>query len=184
MIKSVYSRLFDQIVSMVNQNVSVPRRESELQTEEMPSIGLLDIYGFEAYPSGNSFEQLCINYANEKLQQQFNVHIFKLATELYATELPGEHIETIPFPDNQRCIDLLESRTDQSIFKIMEEELVMKNQNNEVLLAKFDERLPKNTNYKKSKFGGSKKFTIIHYAGNIVYNIDNFLQKNMDHASD
>ena len=56
MIKSVYSRLFDQIVSMVNQNVSVPRRESELQTEEMPSIGLLDIYGFEAYPSGNSFE--------------------------------------------------------------------------------------------------------------------------------
>ena len=78
----------------------------------MPTVGLLDIFGFEAADRGNSFEQLCINYANEKLQQQFNHHIFKLATEMYAAELPNEQIATIEFPDNQRCIDMLESRSE------------------------------------------------------------------------
>ena len=84
------------------------------------------------------------------------MHIFKLASELYASELPGEQIETIEFPDNQRCIDMLESRTQQSVFKIMEEELLLRNRDDQVLLSKFDDRLKHYPNYKKSKFGGSR----------------------------
>ena len=100
-IKSIYSRLFSQIVDRLNSGISVSRRETSLSPSELPKIGILDIFGFESYQAGhNSFEQLCINYANEKLQQQFNLHIFKLATELYENELPGEQIATIDFPDN------------------------------------------------------------------------------------
>jgi myosin-5 len=91
LIKSIYSRLFTQIVLKLNQGISTPRKESQNPAYELPTVGLLDIFGFEAFETGkNSFEQLCINYANEKLQQQFNVHIFKLASEVYASELPGE----------------------------------------------------------------------------------------------
>ena len=79
---------------------------------------------------------------------------------------------------------MLESRSEQSFFKIMEEELVMKGRNNDALLAKFDDRLSQYPNYKKSKFGGSRKFTLVHYAGDVTYDIDGFLQKNMDHASE
>ena len=94
---------------------------------------------------------------------------------MYATELPGEKIATITFPDNQRCIDLLESRTEQSFFKIMEEELVMKGKDNEALLAKFDDRLRNYPNYKKSKFGKTMQFSVAHYAGEVTYDVDGFL---------
>ena len=94
---------------------------------------------------------------------------------MYATELPGEQIATISFPDNQRCIDLLESRTHQSFFKILEEELVMKGRDNEALLAKFDDRLRSYPNYKKSKFGKTGQFSIIHYAGEVTYDVNGFL---------
>ena len=60
----------------------------------------------------------------------------------------------------------------------------MKNRDNDALLAKFDDRLKGYPDYKKSKFGGSRKFTVVHYAGDVVYEIEGFLQKNMDHASE
>ena len=66
----------------------------------------------------------------------------------------------------------------------MEEELVMKGRDNEALLAKFDDRLKGFPNYKKSKFGKSNQFSIVHYAGEVIYEVEGFLQKNMDHASD
>ena len=93
---------------------------------------------------------------------------------MYATELPGEQIAEIACPDNQRCIDMLESRSAQSFFKIMEEELVMKGQDNEALLAKFDDRLKTYPNYKKSKFGRSGQFSIVHYAGEVTYDVKGF----------
>ena len=70
---------------------------------------------------------------------------------------------------------MLESRTEQSFFKIMEEELVMKRRDDEALLAKFDDRLKNFPNYKKSKFGKSNQFSIVHYAGDVTYDIKGFL---------
>ena len=67
LIKSIYSRLFDQIVQRVNKGIALPRKETNQDPADLPTIGLLDIFGFEAADRGNSFEQLCINYANEKL---------------------------------------------------------------------------------------------------------------------
>lgn len=159
------------------------RRETFKNPDQLAQVGLLDIFGFEAYQEGsgrNSFEQLCINYANEKLQQQFNVHIFTEAQELYQNELPSHSIETVSYSDNSLCIELLESKLQQSFFKIMEEELVMKGKDNDALLGKFDERLVRFPNYKKSKFGRSRQFTVAHFASDVTYDIDGFLQKNMD----
>ena len=83
-------------------------------------IGVLDIYGFETFET-NSFEQFCINYANEKLQQQFNQHVFKLEQDEYLKE--GIQWKMIDFYDNQPCIDLIEKPL--GVFSILEEESII-----------------------------------------------------------
>ena len=98
--KAVYSELFDWVVGRVNR---------ALRTDEPSAyfIGVLDIYGFESFAK-NSFEQLCINFANEKLQQHFNREVFVQEQQIYARE--GIKCETVEFEDNQDCIDLIEAR--------------------------------------------------------------------------
>lgn len=103
--KHIYAQLFNWIVTIINK---------ELESSELRHkfIGVLDIYGFETFEI-NSFEQFCINYANEKLQQQFNQHVFKLEQEEYIKE----EIEwkMIDFYDNQPCIDLIESKLGKKV---------------------------------------------------------------------
>ena len=85
-------------------------------------IGILDIFGFEIFKV-NSFEQLCINFANEKLQHQFNSHMFTLEQEEYRKEqVPWENIKYV---DNQLCIDLIEHRKQMAVFKMLDEESVL-----------------------------------------------------------
>lgn len=108
--KHIYAELFNWIVNGINNS---------LQSQNKPQcfIGVLDIYGFETFEI-NSFEQFCINYANEKLQQQFNQHVFKLEQEEYFKE----EIEWtfIDFYDNQPCIDLIETKL--GILDLLDEE--------------------------------------------------------------
>lgn len=108
--KHIYAELFNWIVTGINNS---------LQSQNKPQcfIGVLDIYGFETFEI-NSFEQFCINYANEKLQQQFNQHVFKLEQEEYFRE----EIEWtfIDFYDNQPCIDLIETKL--GILDLLDEE--------------------------------------------------------------
>ena len=108
--KHIYAQLFDWIVSQINKAM-----KPEGKTHKF--IGVLDIYGFETFET-NSFEQFCINYANEKLQQQFNMHVFKLEQEEYV----HEEIQWtfIDFYDNQPCIDLIESKL--GILDLLDEE--------------------------------------------------------------
>ena len=108
--KAIYSRLFDYIVSRINQ--SIPFQKSAYY------IGVLDIAGFE-YFTVNSFEQFCINYCNEKLQQFFNQRILKDEQDLYEKE--GLGVKKISFVDNQDCIDLIESKA-TGIFGLLDEE--------------------------------------------------------------
>lgn len=108
--KHIYAELFNWIVEMINDSL-------ETQSKSQSFIGVLDIYGFETFQI-NSFEQFCINYANEKLQQQFNQHVFKLEQEEYLRE----EIEWtfIDFYDNQPCIDLIETKL--GILDLLDEE--------------------------------------------------------------
>merc|ERR1712128_371382 len=108
--KSLNTRLFDYIVMRINQ--SIPFSESRYY------IGVLDIAGFE-YFTVNSFEQFCINYCNEKLQQFFNQRILKDEQELYVKE--GLGVKNVSFSDNQDCIDLIEARG-SGIFSLLDEE--------------------------------------------------------------
>ena len=98
--KHMYSQLFNWIVDKINDCLKSPVKTHSF-------IGVLDIYGFETFAK-NSFEQFCINYANEKLQQQFCQHVFKLEQEEYIREqIKWSFIE---FYDNQPCIELIEGK--------------------------------------------------------------------------
>ncbi|PNJ54993.1 MYO5A isoform 8 [Pongo abelii] len=108
--KHIYAKLFNWIVDNVNQALHSAVKQHSF-------IGVLDIYGFETFEI-NSFEQFCINYANEKLQQQFNMHVFKLEQEEYMKEqIPWTLID---FYDNQPCINLIESKL--GILDLLDEE--------------------------------------------------------------
>lgn len=100
--KYVYANLFEWLVSVTNESLSCPD-----PSQVANFIGVLDIYGFEHFKK-NSFEQFCINYANEKLQQQFNQHVFKLEQEEYVREKINWTF--IEFSDNQKCIELIEGK--------------------------------------------------------------------------
>lgn len=108
--KHIYAELFGWIVAHVNGSLQSPSKAHCF-------IGVLDIYGFETFET-NSFEQFCINYANEKLQQQFNQHVFKLEQEEYLKE--QIQWTFIDFYDNQPCIDLIETKL--GILDLLDEE--------------------------------------------------------------
>lgn len=109
--KHIYAKLFQYIVQVINKSLNTASRKQN------SFIGVLDIYGFETFEV-NSFEQFCINYANEKLQQQFNQHVFKLEQEEYLKE--GITWTMIDFYDNQPCIDLIESKL--GVLDLLDEE--------------------------------------------------------------
>merc|ERR1719393_821800 len=108
--KTIYGSLFLWVVAQVNKSI-----EWENDDDIRSSIGVLDIFGFECFKV-NSFEQLCINYTNEALQQQFNKFIFKLEQEEYEAE--GIEWAFISFPDNQDCLQ----QFNKFIFKLEQEE--------------------------------------------------------------
>lgn len=109
--KHMYSRLFQYVVDVINKSLG------GASTKPSCFIGVLDIYGFETFQV-NSFEQFCINYANEKLQQQFNQHVFKLEQDEYLKE--GIVWAMIDFYDNQPCIDMIESKL--GVLDLLDEE--------------------------------------------------------------
>lgn len=109
--KAIYSKLFDHLVTKII-NKSIPFSSSSYY------IGVLDIAGFEYFKT-NSFEQFCINYCNEKLQQFFNERILKEEQEIYSKE--GLGLKQINYIDNQDCIDLLEGKS-TGIFDLLDEE--------------------------------------------------------------
>ncbi|KAG2463560.1 MYO5B protein, partial [Polypterus senegalus] len=109
--KHIYDRLFAWTVERLNRALQTQHRQTQ------SFIGVLDIYGFEMFQT-NSFEQFCINYANEKLQQQFTQHVFKLEQEEYLRE--GINWNRIDFRDNQPCIELIEGKL--GILELLDEE--------------------------------------------------------------
>uniref|UniRef100_A0A182NJ12 Myosin motor domain-containing protein n=1 Tax=Anopheles dirus TaxID=7168 RepID=A0A182NJ12_9DIPT len=139
--------------------------------------GVLDIYGFETFDI-NSFEQFCINYANEKLQQQFNQHVFKLEQEQYLRE--GIEWTMIDFYDNQPCIDLIESKL--GILDLLDEECRMPRGSDESWVGKLMEKCSKYKHFDRPRFGTSA-FLIKHFSDTVQYESRGFLEKNRDTVS-
>ncbi len=134
-------------------------------------------------PQVNSFEQLCINFCNEKLQFHFNEHIFRMEQELYASE--GINIPGTAFVDNQPTLDLLEAKV-TGIFSMTDEEINVPRGSDEGLLQKVLAKHAdgKHPNLIRPKARDCKDFLknfgVLHYAGPVYYNVTNFLEKNKD----
>ncbi|XP_068280684.1 myosin-7-like, partial [Nyctibius grandis] len=171
--KAVYEKMFNWMVTRINNSL-------ETKQPRQHFIGVLDIAGFEIFDF-NSFEQLCINFTNEKLQQFFNHHMFVLEQEEYKKE--GIEWEFIDFGmDLQACIDLIEKP--MGIMSILEEECMFPKATDMTFKAKlFDNHLGKSANFAKPrnvKGRPEAHFAVVHYAGTVDYNILGWLQKNKD----
>lgn len=180
--KAVYSKLFDLIVQRINQ--SIPFSSSSHY------IGVLDIAGFE-YFQVNSFEQFCINYCNEKLQQFFNERILKEEQALYERE--GLSVKKIEYVDNQDCIDLLEGKG-TGIFDLLDEESKLPRSSHTHFTSVLHSTHPRHFRLavpRKSKLRDHREITddqgflIRHFAGAVCYETAKFVEKNNDalHAS-
>ncbi|KAI8068662.1 P-loop containing nucleoside triphosphate hydrolase protein [Gongronella butleri] len=174
--KYIYANLFEWLVSVINESLSCT--DASLVAT---FIGVLDIYGFEHFKK-NSFEQFCINYANEKLQQQFNQHVFKLEQEEYVREQINWTF--IDFSDNQKCIELIEGKL--GILSLLDEESRLPAGSDQgfsqKLYTNFDKPEYKQ-HFKKPRFSNNA-FTIAHYAHDVQYEAENFLDKNKDSVPD
>jgi len=180
--KALYSKLFDYIVMKINR--SIPFQSSNYY------IGVLDIAGFE-YFTVNSFEQFCINYCNEKLQQFFNQRILKDEQELYKKE--GLGVKNVNFVDNQDCIDLIENKG-SGIFSLLDEESKLPKPNCQHFTSAvhnnngthFRLALPRKSKLKEHReIRDEDGFLIRHFAGAVCYTTKHFIEKNNDalHAS-
>lgn len=179
--KTLYEKTFGAIVDRINQALDRPTAKSTF-------IGVLDIAGFEIFEH-NSFEQLCINYTNEKLQQFFNHHMFVLEQEEYEREEIGWQFENFGL-DLQPTIDLIESQTQPvGILACLDEECIMPKASDET----FTEKLKQAHSQRPNQAGNSKfsaklhdklKFTVQHYAGKVNYETQEWLVKNKDPLND
>ncbi|XP_048577592.1 unconventional myosin-IXAa [Nematostella vectensis] len=170
MAKALYGTLFDWIVLQVN-HVLVVKQQS---AKEWCSIGVLDIFGFEDFEC-NSFEQLCINFANEKLQYYFNQHIFRLEQDEYITE--DIEWRNVDFVDNYTCLELISGRP-TGVMHLIDEESSFPGATETSLLDKINKTHSSHSNYVPSLLDPS--FEIKHYAGAVQYSIKGFLDKNRD----
>ncbi|KAL4608041.1 unconventional myosin-IXb [Arapaima gigas] len=174
MAKSLYSALFDWIVLRINHAL-LNKKDME-ESVSCLSIGVLDIFGFEDFKS-NSFEQFCINYANEQLQYYFNQHIFKLEQEEYQRE--GINWHNIDYTDNVGCIHLI-SKKPTGLFYLLDEESNFPHATDKTLLAKFKQQHQGNPYFVPTPVMESA-FIVHHFAGNVKYQIKDFREKNTDH---
>ncbi|KAG6783833.1 hypothetical protein POTOM_009509 [Populus tomentosa] len=164
--KTIYSRLFEWLVDKINVSIGQDPNSKCL-------IGILDIYGFESFKA-NSFEQFCINFTNEKLQQHFNQHVFKMEQEQYAKEeISWNYVE---FVDNQDVLDLIEKKPG-GIIALLDEACMFPKSTHETFAQKLYQTFKDHKRFIKPKLTRSD-FTIVHYAGEVQYQSGQFLDKN------
>ncbi|KAM8773470.1 myosin-10 isoform 2-T2 [Acanthopagrus schlegelii] len=176
--KATYERLFRWLVHRINKALDRTKRQGA------SFIGILDIAGFEIFQL-NSFEQLCINYTNEKLQQLFNHTMFILEQEEYQRE--GIEWSFIDFGlDLQPCIDLIERPANPpGVLALLDEECWFPKATDKTFVEKLIQEQGTHTKFQKPRQLKDKAdFCIIHYAGKVDYKADEWLMKNMDPLND
>ncbi|XP_013374789.1 PREDICTED: unconventional myosin-XIX isoform X2 [Chinchilla lanigera] len=169
--KVVYERLFDWLVSVINSSICA---DPDAWTA---FIGLLDVYGFESFPN-NSLEQLCINYANEKLQQHFVAHYLRAQQEEYALE--GLEWSFVSYQDNQTCLDLIEG-SPISVCSLLNEECRLNRPSSAAQLqTRIEGALAGSPCLGHNKLSREPSFIVVHYAGPVRYLTAGLVEKNKD----
>jgi len=184
--KGLYGKLFAWIVMRINESLGdIPkttrglsnaqegkysRKRIDLHTKK---IGILDIFGFEVMEK-NSFEQLCINLANEKLQRYFIKKVFEVQLEMYKKE--GIDMREIKYPDNSNTLALLERRG--GVFQMLRDQLKIKTGSDKAFVQKLHSAQENHPKYVKPRGSADPHFTIKHYAGDVKYDSRGFIDKN------
>ncbi|XP_057677639.1 unconventional myosin-XIX isoform X3 [Corythoichthys intestinalis] len=169
--KVIYAKLFEWLVAYINNSIFADK------STWCNFIGVLDVYGFECFQS-NNLEQLCINYANEKLQQHFVSHYLRAQQEEYVSE--GLQWSFVKYQDNQGCLDLLEG-SPISVFSLLDEESRLNRASDaRAFRIRLEKELGDNNNIGWDKFSKVPHFTVAHYAGKVEYRIDGMVEKNKD----
>ncbi|KAJ8011282.1 hypothetical protein DPEC_G00056530 [Dallia pectoralis] len=176
-VKAIYGKLFIWIVGKINS--AIYKSPTSGQKYVRNSIGLLDIFGFENFKK-NSFEQLCINFANEQLQQFFVSHVFKLEQEEYSKE--NIVWKNISFDDNTQTLDLLAVKP-LNVLALIDEESHFPKGTDVTMLNKMNQVHKTGNIYIASKNTHNMEFGIRHFAGNVYYDSRGFLEKNRDALS-
>eukprot|EP00062_Callorhinchus_milii_P015760 gi/632966460/ref/XP_007899427.1/ PREDICTED: myosin-IIIa [Callorhinchus milii] len=171
--KTLYGRLFSWIVNRINTLLK-PEKVLSDDDEKALSIGILDIFGFENFKK-NSFEQLCINIANEQIQFYFNQHIFAWEQNEYLNEDVDARL--VEYEDNRPLLDMFLQKP-MGLLSLLDEEICFPQATDQTLVEKFE------VNLKSKYFWRPKRvdlgFGIHHYAGKVLYNASGFLAKNRD----
>ncbi|NWX09330.1 MYO1D protein, partial [Caloenas nicobarica] len=181
--KAIYERLFCWIVTHINDVIEVKNYDTTIHGKNTV-IGVLDIYGFEIFDN-NSFEQFCINYCNEKLQQLFIQLVLKQEQEEYQREgIPWKHID---YFNNQVIVDLVEQQH-KGIIAILDDACMNVGKvTDEMFLEALNNKLGKHAHFSSRKLCATDKtlefdrdFRIKHYAGDVIYSVTGFIDKNKD----
>ncbi|KAI9070663.1 hypothetical protein K1719_047376 [Acacia pycnantha] len=163
----MFASVFEWLIEKINKSLGAGKRHTGR------SINIIDICGFESFKK-NGFEQFCVNYANERLQQHFNRHIFKLEQENY--EMDGVHWTKVYFEDNQECLDLFEKKP-SGMLSLLDEESNLPKATDLTFANKLKQHLNANPCFKGER---GRAFGVRHFAGEVLYDTNGFLQQNED----
>jgi len=176
LLKAAYGALFTYLVQKVNQSIAF-KETPETMGMNVANIGVLDIFGFESFTT-NSFEQLCINYCNEALQQQFNTFMLKNEQAEYVNE--GIDWDFIKFPENQDVLDLIDHRT-SGIMSILDDMCRAPGATDNAFAQQVYKICESKDRFEVSRQASSSfQFSINHYAGPVEYTTTGFVEKNRD----
>ncbi|KAI9221863.1 P-loop containing nucleoside triphosphate hydrolase protein [Blastocladiella britannica] len=173
--KFLYAGLFEWLVEKTNDSLCT----DEIASSYQRFIGVLDIYGFEHFRK-NSFEQFCINYANEKLQQEFTQHVFKLEQDEYVKEQISWSF--IDFNDNAPCIDLIEGKL--GILALLDEESRLPSGSDKSYVDKLYSHFDKKHKFFSKPRFSNASFIVHHFAHAVEYDVEGFIDKNKDTVPD
>ena len=187
LIKSIYGANFDYIVKIINLSIhneqgGPQQSQSSASTRKMGKdasayIGVLDIFGFETFEV-NTFEQLCINYTNETLQQHFNKHVFKMEQQEYERE--GILWKFISFPDNQDVLDLIDMKR-VGILAVLDEQCIVEWGSDDKFVQQLYNRCGPHDRFEATpQQKPYRKFSVEHYAGLVEYSTEEWVEKNKD----
>ena len=181
--KGVYEGLFKWIGNYLNNTMQQEQQLAPTERSKLRTIGILDIFGFESLQT-NSFEQICINYCNERLHYHFNEECFKIEQQEYISE--GVSVENVPYIDNSECIQLFEASgraASPGIFALIDTQVHTPEGNEEKLLETMYGTHKSHPNLAKPhpREGDYREhFKIVHYAGHVLYNSEGLLEKSRD----